>query len=235
MDVRSGDDESLLIAAGTCLGVLCKHCSVDEVKSILEKPLGTPTGAWTQRFAHAVIVATVSRYAVERLEEHSLKAPAINSIKRFARDDKVPVKVAASRAASHLIVSEVVSTHNSKSLAALIPTLCAFLGPDQSSELQRHGMAALREISLTDSTPLQQHFADLVPSLCSLIQTSSGPTKLACEQTLSSVLGLSAGMEAAQSYMSKQPGPLVKSVLTEPYLRRLQKVQLDDAEEEDEY
>ena len=65
------------------------------------------------------------------------------AVVRFARDDSVPVKIAAATAAANLVVGQLAAGGGSSSLAAVVPALVGLLGPDQPSEVQRAGMQVL--------------------------------------------------------------------------------------------
>ena len=95
-------------------------------------------------------------------------------------------------------------------------------------------MQALREICTVEPTALEPHYPSLVPSICSLLQDTAGPTKLAAERTLARVLQMDKGPTAAQAFLaSGQAGSLAKGYLNESYLRRLGKLPLDDADAEE--
>lgn len=66
------------------------------------------------------------------------------AVERYARDDCVPVKVAAASAAANLVTAQLAAGNGdgSASLAAVVPSLVGLLGPDQPSEVQRAGMQA---------------------------------------------------------------------------------------------
>lgn len=81
----------------------------------------------------------------------------------------------------------------------------------------------------------QPYFADLVPSLCYLINSAPALLKAMSEKTLAQVLNLNEDDGAVRSYLGSNPGGTVKSVLTEPFLRRLQKLTPEQEEEEEAY
>jgi hypothetical protein len=56
-----------------------------------------------------------------------------------------------------------------------------------------------------------------------------------CERSLQKVLRLEAGLETAQRYLASNPGSMVKAVLTEQALRRLQKLPDEDDLDDEDY
>lgn len=95
------------------------------------------------------------------------------------------------------------------------------------------GLAALRRISRIDSCILQRYFLDIIPSLCFLLQ-SAGPTKVAAQRTVALVLDFNEQEDAVRNYLAAE-GSTVKSVLTETFLRRLQRMVDDNKEDEEKY
>lgn len=97
------------------------------------------------------------------------------------------------------------------------------------------GLAALRQVCNSNPKTLQPYFAELVPSICYLVNSAPGPIKVMGEKTLAQVLNLNEEEGAVRSYLGSNPGGTVKSVLTEPFIRRLQKLSPDKEEEEEAY
>ena len=64
----------------------------------------TPAYA-VDRQLHAAMLATIAMYAGERLDEAGLAKQFVEAILRYSRDEAVPVKVAAGRAAARLALS----------------------------------------------------------------------------------------------------------------------------------
>ncbi len=64
--------------------------------------------------------------------------------------------------------------------------------------MQRTALGVLRRLARAAPADLAPAWRELVPSVCSVVQGSAGPTKLAAERTLARVLGLEAGLEKAQ-------------------------------------
>lgn len=56
-----------------------------------------------------------------------------------------------------------------------------------------------------------------------MARESTAEKKVACETTLSLVLDLDDGLVTAHNYLSNNPGATAKSLLAEPYLRRIQR------------
>ena len=78
------------------------------------------------------------------------------------------------------------------------------------------------------SSTLEPHWAELLPSLCSLAQDTAGPTKMATDRTLARILELDEGSDKAQHFLSTpQAGSLVKGYLSEAKLRALSKLPQD--------
>lgn len=72
----------------------------------------------------------------------------------------------------------------------------------------------------------------LVPPMCALAMSTSGPVKATCERSLARVLGLGVGLDGAHRYLAGSPGATVRTALTEPFLKRLQKLAAGGDEDE---
>ncbi|GMH32908.1 hypothetical protein BSKO_00742 [Bryopsis sp. KO-2023] len=230
-----GEEESDIVAVASCLGAFCLHCGPDDMKNLMSGPLGPPQSKWPLRLAHAVIMATVAKLCSSRLKDLDMLKGFIDGIVQFSRDDKVPVKIAACRAGARLVIAENEEGGESESLSGLIPAVATCLAPDQSTDLHSEGLAALRKICTANPMLLQVHFGDIVPSLCSLVQSATGIIKLSSEKTLAQVLNMGDEEDAVRSYLGSNPGAMVKSVLTESYLRKLQRLPLEKEEEDEDY
>lgn len=136
------------------------------------------------------------------------------------------MRIAAGRAAARLLPQQ-------PSLAPGLSTiLMALLGPDQSSEVQRQALMALKRAAGDDAgAALFEPLLDkLLPSICAIVQNpQNNLTKVAAEACLKKLLRLEAVGEALAQRCAGSLGSTVRTTLTEAYLKRLMKL----AEEED--
>jgi hypothetical protein len=232
----AGDDENVLRAAAGTLGAYTARCDTDALRQVLEAgPLSsTNTGKYGERLGAALIAAAVAQHAALKLEEAGLRAPFLQTVVKMIKDDNMEVKMCAGKAAGRLVAAELEasSASSSASLPPTVSLLVALLGRDQHSEVQKQALGVLRRLSAVGASALEQYYPDLVPSVLSMIQDSSGSTKLAAERTAARVLQLDIGTEATQTYLSSgKPGALAKQMLTETYCRRL--ARLPATEEDD--
>lgn len=106
----------------------------------------------------------------------------------------------------------------------LVPSICAIVQvswpPLRPCCRVRRAPARLR-IMQRQPTP--------APPPCVLAQGSAGPTKVAAERTLARVMSLdkAGGVEAAQGWVP-QGGPLARTIMQEPFLRRLSKMPVEE-------
>lgn len=96
-----------------------------------------------------------------RLEELQLVGQVEAAVVRFARDDTVPVKIAAATAVGDLVTCQLSASggSSSSSLEALVSPLVGLLGPDQPSEVQRAGMQVPLNLTLWYAVSLDQFVA----------------------------------------------------------------------------
>ena len=227
--IESGsEEEGGLGASAGAVGAYCARCPEDELRNVLERagPLAPlRTGKYGERLGAALAAAAVARRAASRLlvSPTELRVPFVQSVVRLAKDQSMEVKQAAGKAAGYLVAAELNSNSTpAPSLPAVTSILVALLGPDQHTEVQKQALAVLRTLSTANATALVPYYPDIVPSILTMIQDTSGSTKLAAERTLARVLQLDHGPEATQAYLgSGKAGSLAKGMLTEAYSRRL--------------
>ena len=242
----AGEDEVLLRAAAGALGAYSARCAPQELRELLEAGPLTPikTGKYGERLGSALIAAAVAQRSGSAIAAADFRAAFLQSVAKLSKDESIDVKQAAGKAAGRLVAAELEEVSSSSSggnggdapsLPDVVTIIVALLGPDQHSEVQKQALAMLRRLSAVGVEALVPFYADLVPSVLSMIQDSSGTTKLSAERTLARVLQLDQGIEAAQLYLTSggKPGALAKQMLTETYLRRL--ARLPALEEDDLY
>jgi hypothetical protein len=131
--------------------------------------------------------------------------------------------VAGGRAAARLAAA------HRGALPALPGVMLTLLGADQSSEVVRQALLTLRRLATGDRALLEPHWGALVPLMAAVVGSSSGgPLRAAADQSLRRVLHLDVGLEAAQAFVASGGAGGAKSVLTDSYLRRLNKLQEDE-------
>lgn len=229
---NAGDDEVLIAELAGCLGEWSAHAApADLTATLAAGPLaGVQLASWFERLGWALTLASSIRCSLPRLEELQVVGQAEAAIVRYARDESVPVKTAAATAAGDLVTCQLSgSSGSSSSLEALVPPLVGLLGPDQPSEVQRAGMQVLRRIASANKEALTPHLVELLPLVAAAAGSGAGPTRVAAERTLAAALQLPAGVDYAHEWLeSSRPGATVRHYLTEPTLRRLARLQLQD-------
>lgn len=225
----SGANQTLISAAAEAVGAYTERCPASKIKIALETgPLASVgSGRFEERFAAASVAAAVAKVATLRLDDEDLLKPFVSAVSKLSRDEDQDVKKIAGLAAGRIVVAELERSDDgaSPSLPSLVAVLVALLGPDQSIDVQRQGLAILRRVADASPAALVPYYGDVVPSVIGMIHNSSGTNKLSTERTLARVLQLNKGMEAANEFVSGgQAGGLVKRTLTDVYLRRLSKL-----------
>ncbi len=87
----------------------------------------------------------------------------------------------------------------------------------------------LRRVAAVGASALAPHLSDVVPLVAACAGGGAGPTRLAAERTLSAALRLPDGMDFAHDWLATgRPGATARNYLTEPTLRRLARLQLED-------
>lgn len=75
---------------------------------------------------------------------------------------------------------------------------------------------------------LDPHWPALVPSLCSIANSTAGPTKVASDRTLTSMLSLDQSTDKVHTFLaSSQAVSFVRTFLTDSKLRVLSKISLE--------
>ncbi|KAK9804294.1 hypothetical protein WJX72_005256 [[Myrmecia] bisecta] len=231
----AGEDESIRSGIASSLGLCARYCAIEQLQSLLAAgPLAPPAPAWPDRLGAALTLAALAQAAPGRLQEGGAVRSTVDTILRLSRDDSMPVKLAAGKATGLLVLAEVGGqVAGGSALAPLVPVLVALLGNDQASDVQRQGLQVLRLVAGADATALEPYYSSLVPSICSLLQETAGPTRLAAERTLACVLQIDRGLDAVQRFLaSGTAGSLARSTLADTYVRRLSRLGPGDEDDQ---
>lgn len=85
-------------------------------------------------------------------------------------------------------------------------------------------LKSIQMICLLDVELLKGCLKDIVPLLCAMAREAIASKKTACETALCLILDLSDGFMTVNAFLADNPGAAAKSLLTEPYLRRIQRL-----------
>lgn len=236
------DDDAYRVALGCAAGAIgvCEQAEV--VQGVLVAGPLAPGGQSiipSQRHLNGIILASMALHAGPQLETMGLLKPFLEAVGKAARDESVPVRVAAARAAGRL------ASRCTAALPHCITVLQALLGQDQNTETQRNALLAARRLA-TELASKGQFTAQfepqlpaLLPPICAIILaagTSGGSiVRTTAEASLQKVLQVEGGLEVAQRALSATPGPMVRQTLTDSFLRRLQKLTDDNLFDMEEY
>jgi len=229
-----GIDEGFRYALGAALGAACRHCSDADLSAILAAgPLAPPPPASAfERHAGAVVLASAALHAPGRLAEPALLRQCGEAAARCAKDADPYVRVAAARAAARLAIAAPAAA------PGLATVMMGLLGGDQSSEVQRQMLLALKTAAASDAgaAALEGQGEKLLPSACAIVQTPQNSlVKSAAEHALRRLLRLGAGGEegeAAEDAARARAvalGGTARAVLTEAYIKRLARLDEDSA------
>ncbi|KAF5835979.1 armadillo-type protein [Dunaliella salina] len=238
----AADDEGYRYNLASCLGAQSRHAPLDLLTTTLTAPgVGplSPTGLSpiaNDRHLQGTVLATVAGCAGPRLEEAGVVQACVDAMIKLSRDKEQPIKVAAGRAATRLAIG------NPQTLEAACGVLAALMGPDQPTEVSRQALLSVRRLADAvraqqheagaEEDPLQPHLPTIVPPMCSVAAHTSGPVRGTAERSLCRVLDMdpvsgSPG-EGVAKYLAAGPGGTVRSLLTEPFLRRVARISFDD-------
>ncbi len=175
------------------------------------------------------------------------------------------MRTAAGRAAARLAAAVLLARSGSAPavLTAAVAVLQALLGPDQSSEVVRTTLLAVRglamELAAADAAAaataaaggavappplaplLEPHFPALVPSMCAVLAGGVGSaiTRSTAEAALQKLLRVdasAAGLDVAARYVGGGGlAAVARTTLTDSFLRRLQKLTDEDLFSSEEY
>ena len=94
-------------------------------------------------------------------------------------------------------------------------------------------MQVATHVMLSRSTQPGVHASNYYAT--TLLKLCCCSTQATCERALQKVLALEASLEVAQRYLASNPGAMVRAVLTEQSLRRLQKLPDEDDLDSEEF
>ena len=82
---------------------------------------------------------------------------------------------------------------------------------------------------------MKAHLKEIVPLLCAMARDATGSKKAACETAVALILDLGNGFDTVHTFLADNPGTTAKSLLTEPYLRRIQRLTKPTEHESETY
>lgn len=228
-----GSGETVRAAVAAALGAYGSAGGPDSARWVLtlaSAPLAG--GSASAREGGAMALAALARHGATALDAAGLSGQAAEASVRYAREPLHECRVAAGRAAARLAAAGGGS--------AVAPVFQALLGPDQSGEVQRQALVALRRLSVSaGAAALSPHLPVVLPCVASLLQRDpNSQLRAAADAALKHVLGLAGGdapaLDAATASVTAVGGT-ARSYLTDSYLRRLAKLAEDDWEDPEDY
>lgn len=228
-----GSGEVVRSAVAAALGAYGSAGGPDGARRVLAVATGPLGGGGSgAREGGAMALAALARYGASSLGAAGLSGDAADAAVRYAREPLHECRVAAGRAAARLAAAGVGS--------GVAPVFQALLGPDQSGEVQRQALVALRRLALAvGAAALSPHLPALLPSIAALLQRDpNSQLRSAAEAALKHSLGLGSSdapaLDAATAAVVAVGGT-ARSYLTDSYLRRLAKLAEDDWEDPEDY
>ncbi|KAL3681502.1 hypothetical protein R1sor_024458 [Riccia sorocarpa] len=209
----SDEDEVRGLSART-LGIVSQHLGDAELGRLVDSVATTSSASsWALRHGTILTLASVLRHSISRVTDSpALLSTVVGAIKTRAKDDKVPVREAAAKALGRFLVFRV---KDASSRSELLPVLVALLR-DDSSDVRRKALSALKSVSKANAEVLSSYQATLGPAVGDCLKDSNSPVRLAAERCAAHLFQLAKGgdnVQAAQKYItgldarriSKQP------------------------------
>ncbi|MQL85382.1 hypothetical protein Taro_017909, partial [Colocasia esculenta] len=199
------DDEELRSSAAKALGAISKYMEDDEVLNMMEtlSSLSASTN-WSVRHGSLLTIASMSLHNPSMLCMVSILPSVMNHLKVALKDDKFPIREAATKASGRLLLFLVQSEKAIMNPSDLLQLLATAM-QDESSEVRRKSLSFLKGVAKVSASAVTTNLAILGPGLADCLKDGSTPVRLAAERCALYTFQLSKGAEnvqAAQKYIT---------------------------------
>ncbi|CAA7390601.1 unnamed protein product [Spirodela intermedia] len=199
------DDEELRSSAAKALGAISKYLEDHEVSDMMETLSSLSSSPnWSARHGSMLTLASMSLNNASMMCLSATFPSVISRLKAALKDDKFPIREAATRALGSLLL-HLVQNERSASVASELIQLLSSAMQDESSEVRRRALSCLKGIAKVNPSAVLNNLTILGPPLAESLKDGNTPVRLAAERCALHAFQLAKGSErihAAQKYIT---------------------------------
>ncbi|XP_042987937.1 protein ILITYHIA isoform X4 [Carya illinoinensis] len=222
------DDEQVRISVSSILGIISQYMEdaeltdlIREISSLVSSPI------WSARHGSILTISSLLRHNPNAICLSPLFQLIVDNLEGTLKDEKFLLREASTKALGRLLLHEIESdSANTSAHLDILSSLVSALH-DDSSEVRRRALSALKAVAKTNPSAIMAHLTVIGPSLADCLKDGSTPVRLAAERCALHIFQLTKGAENVQA---------AQKFITGLDARRLSKYpeQSDDSEDSED-
>ncbi|MFS7937446.1 putative armadillo-like helical, translational activator Gcn1, TOG domain-containing protein [Helianthus anomalus] len=200
------DDDQIRGSSARILGILSEHLEDEQVFELLEELTENASSAsWFARHGALLTISSMLRHIPTTISASSSLTVVADCLKNNLKDEKFPVRETSTKALGRLLLHQVQQDPSNTNAHKNTIVSIASAMQDDSSEVRRRALFALKAVAKENPTPLMLHVTIYGPVLAECLKDGSTPVRLAAERCALHALQLTKGTEnvqAAQKYIT---------------------------------
>ncbi|KAM6596352.1 hypothetical protein CsatA_006876 [Cannabis sativa] len=217
-DLINQDDEQVRISAASILGITSQHMDVAQLGELLQELSDLASSpSWSVRHGSVLTISSMLRHNPSAVYTSTLYPSILRHLKSTLKDEKFPLREASTKAFGRLLLCQIQSDpSNSSAHLDIISCLVSALR-DDSSEVRRRGLSALKAVSKVKASTVHRDlicvfnifqanpstvlgYVNVIgPALSECMKDGSTPVRLAAERCALHVFQLTKGTENVQA------------------------------------
>ncbi|CAH9129951.1 unnamed protein product [Cuscuta epithymum] len=205
-DMIHDNDDQIRMCAASILGIVSQYLEDVEVVEVLN---GTTNSAlspnWCTRHGAVLTISSILKHNPSIIFSSSSYGAVIDSLKSNLKDEKFPIRETCARAFGRLLYHQVVSDSSNASSHLEILGSIVLAMQDDSSEVRRRALSALKIVAKCNPSALMVHVLKYGPALADCLKDGSSPVRIAAERCALHAFQLNKGgdnVQAAQKFIT---------------------------------
>ncbi|KAL9233413.1 hypothetical protein vseg_008420 [Gypsophila vaccaria] len=205
-DLIDHEDDQVRTSAASILGITSEYIDDSQLAELLEEQSDLAvSSSWTARHGSVLTISSMLRHCPSRVCESSSLPTIISLLKNMLKDDKFPVRESSTKALGRYLLYQIQNDPMNNALHAKIVSSIVSALHDDSSEVRRRALSALKAAAKVNSVAIMSHASIFGPALAECLKDGSTPVRLASERCALHCFQLAKGAEnvqAAQKYIT---------------------------------
>lgn len=200
-DLLQADSDEIRSCAAKVIGTLSQYMEESEISDLVQTLLSMSSSPnWCSRHGALLAFSSMSVHCPSQLCHSASFSSLIHLLKDALKDDKFPVRGAATKTLGRLLCFQLQSEASTLQLVQLLVLALR----DDSTEVRRRSLSCLKAAAKINHSALATHHLILGPAISCALKDSSMPVRLAAERCALHVFQLTKGADnvtAAQKYL----------------------------------
>ncbi|CAK7341235.1 unnamed protein product [Dovyalis caffra] len=157
------------------------------------------SSSWVSRHGSVLTISSLLRHNPSSVVTSPMFPSIIDCLKGALKDEKFPLRESSTKALGRLLLHKIQrDPSEATAYVDIISTIVSALH-DDSSEVRRRGLSALKAVAKASPPSIMVHFSIIGPALAECLKDSSTPVRLAAERCALHAFQLTKGTENVQA------------------------------------